>query len=149
MVNLRTNILIFNYFFQVKPEANDLNIYNQNFKGLYCICQRPYPDPDSENTDEMIQCIVCEDWFHSKVFIFYIKIMNFNNLHSHILQHLGTKDMNPDDYSEMICSDCTSKLSFLPAYKHLIGKTLFIFHTILEITFFIFWASKLFLMEIE
>jgi len=47
-----------------KPEANDRNIYNQNFKGLYCICQRPYPDP--ENTDEMIQCIVCEDWFHSK-----------------------------------------------------------------------------------
>jgi len=82
----------------VKPEANDLNIYNQNFKGLYCICQRPYPD--SGNTDEMIQCIVCEDWFHSK--------------------HLGTKDMNPEDYSEMICSGCTSKLSFLPAYKHLI-----------------------------
>lgn len=30
--------------------------------------------------------------------------------------------MNPDDYSEMICSGCTSKLSFLPAYKHLLGK---------------------------
>lgn len=30
--------------------------------------------------------------------------------------------MNPDDYSEMICSDCTSKLSFLPAYKNLMGK---------------------------
>ncbi|XP_060869516.1 putative E3 ubiquitin-protein ligase UBR7 [Metopolophium dirhodum] len=81
-----------------KPEANDRNVYNQNFKGLYCICQRPYPD--SENTDEMVQCIVCEDWYHSK--------------------HLGTKDMNPDDYSEMICSGCTSKLSFLPAYNHLI-----------------------------
>lgn len=34
--------------------------------------------------------------------------------------------MNPDDYSEMICSGCTSKLSFLPAYKHLIGKILFL-----------------------
>lgn len=32
--------------------------------------------------------------------------------------------MNPDDYSEMICSGCTSKLSFLPAYKHLIGKNI-------------------------
>lgn len=40
-------------------------------------------------------------------------------------QHLGTKDMDPEDYSEMICSGCTSKLSFLPAYKHLIGKNLF------------------------
>jgi len=81
-----------------KPEPNARNIFNQNFKGLYCICQRPYPD--SDNNDEMIQCIVCEDWFHSK--------------------HLGTKDVNPDDYSEMICSGCTSKLSFLPAYKHLL-----------------------------
>lgn len=34
--------------------------------------------------------------------------------------------MNPDDYSEMICSGCTSKLSFLPAYKHLIGKNLIV-----------------------
>lgn len=30
--------------------------------------------------------------------------------------------MNPDDYSEMICSGCTSKLSFLHGYKHLLGK---------------------------
>lgn len=52
----------------MKLEANDVNIYNQNFKGLYCICQRPYPD--SDNTDEMIQCVVCEDWFHSKVYSF-------------------------------------------------------------------------------
>ncbi|XP_050539278.1 putative E3 ubiquitin-protein ligase UBR7 [Daktulosphaira vitifoliae] len=82
-----------------KSEPNDLNIYNQNFKGLYCTCSRPYPDPNEENNDEMIQCIICEDWYHSK--------------------HLGTKDMNPNDYSEMICSECTSKLSFLLAYKHL------------------------------
>lgn len=50
----------------MKPQANNLNVYNQNFKGLYCSCKRPYPDEG--NTDEMIQCIVCEDWFHSKVF---------------------------------------------------------------------------------
>lgn len=35
--------------------------------------------------------------------------------------------MNPDDYSEMICSGCTSKLSFLPAYTNLIGKNIFNF----------------------
>lgn len=61
--------LIF-FFYQVKLESNDLNVYNQNFKGLYCICHRPYPD--EENTDEMIQCIVCEDWFHSKVLFFHL-----------------------------------------------------------------------------
>lgn len=60
-------ILIYVIVYQTKPEANDLNVYNHNFKGLYCVCQRPYPD--SENTDEMIQCIVCEDWFHSKVLL--------------------------------------------------------------------------------
>lgn len=67
---------MFVFIKQTKLEPNDLNVYNQNFKGLYCICQRPYPDPDSDNTDEMVQCIVCEDWFHSKVyFIFKKKIL--------------------------------------------------------------------------
>lgn len=41
--------------------------------------------------------------------------------------------MQPDDYSEMICSGCTSKLSFLPAYKHLIGKYLLSWINILRI----------------
>ncbi|CAB4008882.1 E3 ubiquitin- ligase UBR7, partial [Paramuricea clavata] len=31
-----------------KDAANTLNNYNQNFKGLYCSCHRPYPDPDDE-----------------------------------------------------------------------------------------------------
>jgi len=48
---------------------NEKNEYNQNFTGLYCTCHRPYPDleiPEGEE-DEMIQCIRCEDWYHSKV----------------------------------------------------------------------------------
>jgi len=52
-----------------KRPTNDRNIYNHNYKGLYCICDRPYPDSedDSDEDDEMVQCIVCEDWFHYKV----------------------------------------------------------------------------------
>ena len=29
--------------------------YNQNFRGVYCICHRPYPDPEDPVPDEMIQ----------------------------------------------------------------------------------------------
>lgn len=53
--------------FQIKDEINSLNSYNQNFTGVYCTCKRPYPDPEDNTDDEMIQCIICEDWFHGRV----------------------------------------------------------------------------------
>lgn len=40
------------------------NSYNHNFKGTYCTCNRPYPDPDAEEEEEMVQCCICEDWYH-------------------------------------------------------------------------------------
>lgn len=49
-----------------KIEDNDRNIYGQNFSGVYCTCHRPYPDAEDNIEDEMIQCIFCEDWFHSR-----------------------------------------------------------------------------------
>ncbi|XP_039284364.1 putative E3 ubiquitin-protein ligase UBR7 [Nilaparvata lugens] len=48
-------------------ELNELNSYNHNFRGLYCACERPYPDLEESVPDEMLQCIICEDWFHSRV----------------------------------------------------------------------------------
>lgn len=33
---------------QKKADHNEDNRYNQNFKGLYCICNRPYPDDDDD-----------------------------------------------------------------------------------------------------
>lgn len=50
--------------FANKDPENLENSYNQNFKGSYCTCGRPYPDPDAEEQVEMIQCCICEDWFH-------------------------------------------------------------------------------------
>lgn len=51
-----------------KPlEPNEKNSYNQNFIGLYCSCNRPYPDPEDDTEDVMIQCIICEDWYHFRV----------------------------------------------------------------------------------
>ncbi|KAJ8044539.1 Protein mlo2 [Holothuria leucospilota] len=52
---------------QDKTPENEKNKYNQNFKGLYCYCKRPYPDPEDDVEDEMIQCIMCEDWYHGRV----------------------------------------------------------------------------------
>lgn len=49
-----------------KPDDINRNVYGQNFSGIYCTCKRPYPDPDDHTEDEMIQCVVCEDWFHSR-----------------------------------------------------------------------------------
>ncbi|KAK9507830.1 hypothetical protein O3M35_007604 [Rhynocoris fuscipes] len=79
-----------------KSAVNEKNVYNQNFKGVYCTCARPYPDPDEENSDDMHQCIICEDWYHTK--------------------HLNSP-VPPDQlYGEMICGECTDRLPFLNFY---------------------------------
>ncbi|CAG9579109.1 unnamed protein product [Danaus chrysippus] len=83
-----------------KDKCNEENSYNQNFSGLYCVCRRPYPDPDSENEDVMIQCTVCEDWYHGT--------------------HLETTVPNSENYSEMICKGCMEKYDFLHSYSYLV-----------------------------
>ncbi|KAJ8309475.1 hypothetical protein KUTeg_014349 [Tegillarca granosa] len=52
--------------YENKDSTNAKNVYNHNFKGTYCICERPYPDPEDEIEDEMIQCVMCEDWYHGR-----------------------------------------------------------------------------------
>ncbi|KAJ9594325.1 hypothetical protein L9F63_014242 [Diploptera punctata] len=80
-----------------KDAVNDKNKYNQNFRGLYCTCSRPYPDPDDDTDDEMIQCVVCEDWYHGR--------------------HLGSKVPALHEYGEMVCASCMERLPFLWQYK--------------------------------
>lgn len=83
-----------------KPEDNDLNQYNHNFSGTYCICRRPYPDPDNDDEDEMVQCVVCEDWFHTR--------------------HLETDDVpDMESFNELVCAACMKKADFLQYYTHL------------------------------
>ncbi|KAB7502812.1 putative E3 ubiquitin-protein ligase UBR7 [Armadillidium nasatum] len=80
-----------------KPSSNTDNKYNQNFKGKYCTCSRPYPDPEDTVEDNMIQCIICEDWYHGR--------------------HLKMDNLPADeDYAEMVCFQCTVKLPFLRNY---------------------------------
>uniref|UniRef100_A0A3Q3X049 Putative E3 ubiquitin-protein ligase UBR7 n=1 Tax=Mola mola TaxID=94237 RepID=A0A3Q3X049_MOLML len=79
-----------------KDEENIRNHYNHNFNGCYCTCDRPYPDTDDQVNDEMIQCVICEDWFHCR--------------------HLGCTVEEPEELQEMICEACMNKAPFLWIY---------------------------------
>ncbi|XP_075048915.1 putative E3 ubiquitin-protein ligase UBR7 [Mixophyes fleayi] len=87
--------------FPEKESLNADNKYNANFFGLYCTCKRPYPDPEDETPDEMIQCVVCEDWFHGR--------------------HLGEVPPENVECQEMVCPGCMQRCSFLWAYSAKIG----------------------------
>ncbi|EFN87245.1 putative E3 ubiquitin-protein ligase UBR7 isoform X2 [Harpegnathos saltator] len=79
-----------------KSATNGENKYNQNFDGVYCTCARPYPDPEGDD-DEMLQCIICEDWYHSK--------------------HLEVDSVPAEDtYDEVICARCMREHNFLWRY---------------------------------
>ncbi|KAL3619179.1 hypothetical protein CASFOL_036749 [Castilleja foliolosa] len=92
-----------------KDVENSENKYNHNFKGTYCTCDQPYPDPNVEEQVEMIQCCVCEDWFHE--------------------EHIGLQpnDKIPRDeegeplYMDFICQGCAPVCSFLNYYPQIIS----------------------------
>ncbi|GJD09007.1 Putative E3 ubiquitin-protein ligase UBR7 [Galdieria sulphuraria] len=46
--------------FPDKPATNETNKYNHNFWNRFCYCEKEY----SEDAEDMIQCFVCEDWYH-------------------------------------------------------------------------------------
>lgn len=79
-----------------KDAANDQNKYNHNFIGKYCICAQPYPNPEGKD-EEMVQCVVCEDWFHENC--------------------LGCRFPDDEDYAEMICKSCMQSNQFLWYYQ--------------------------------
>lgn len=88
--------------YENKKTTNERNRYNQNYDGKYCVCSRPYPDPDNDVADEMIQCNVCEDWFHSR--------------HLSADGSTALPKEKGDALVEMTCKDCVKKLPFLLAY---------------------------------
>lgn len=82
-----------------KELVNNENVYNHNFCGLYCSCERPYPDPENNVVDDMIQCIICEDWYHCR--------------------HLEGDIPQLSAYYEMTCGACIRKHDFLLNYSGL------------------------------
>ncbi|GFQ07714.1 putative E3 ubiquitin-protein ligase ubr7 [Phtheirospermum japonicum] len=91
-----------------KDVENSNNLYNHNFKGTYCTCDLPFPDPNAEEQEDMIQCCICEDWFHE--------------------DHIGFEpsDKIPRDeggvplYEDFICQGCATVCSFLSHYPQTI-----------------------------
>ncbi|KAJ7990746.1 hypothetical protein DPEC_G00290110 [Dallia pectoralis] len=79
-----------------KDRQNIKNLYNHNFHGCYCACDRPYPDTEDQVNEDMIQCIICEDWYHSR--------------------HLGCVVEDSEELQEMICEPCMNKAPFLWTY---------------------------------
>ncbi|XAR55143.1 hypothetical protein NMG60_11030553 [Bertholletia excelsa] len=91
-----------------KDVENVENSYNHNFKGMYCTCGHPYPDPDAEEQVEMIQCCICEDWFHEE----HIGLQNSDEI---------PRDEEGEPlYEDFICPVCSVVCSFLTLYDQTI-----------------------------
>ncbi|CAM6128715.1 unnamed protein product [Calypogeia fissa] len=94
--------------FKEKDSENKANVYNQNYRGLYCSCHRPFPDPEKTEQAEMLQCCICEDWFHE--------------------DHLGLPpsyqvprdDEGEPSFDELVCPSCVGQCSFLSQYQDLL-----------------------------
>ncbi|CAN1254414.1 Putative E3 ubiquitin-protein ligase UBR7 [Linum perenne] len=75
-----------------KDVENVENSYNHNFKGHYCTCGRPYPDP------------VAEDWFHEE------------HLGLESLNEIPRDNDGEPIYEDFICKACSTVCSFLVLY---------------------------------
>ncbi|KAG0325131.1 putative E3 ubiquitin-protein ligase ubr7 [Dissophora globulifera] len=73
--------------------VNALNQYNHNYLGRFCWCDIQYDPIKEEST--MLQCVVCEDWFHDTC--------------------IGITPHN-DDFDDFICRTCTRDHTFLRRY---------------------------------
>ncbi|KAG0003468.1 hypothetical protein BGZ65_001680 [Modicella reniformis] len=73
--------------------VNELNQYNHNYLGKFCWCDVLYDPTKEEST--MLQCVVCEDWFH--------------DICIGITPH-------SDDFDDFACRDCTRAHPFLRRY---------------------------------
>ncbi|KAF3777282.1 putative E3 ubiquitin-protein ligase [Nymphaea thermarum] len=90
--------------FSDKDPENKDNSYNHNYRGAYCTCGRPYPDPDAVEQVEMIQCCICEDWFHE------------NHIGLGPSEEIPRDDEGEPIYADFICQDCAISCSFLKLY---------------------------------
>eukprot|EP01112_Ceratiomyxa_fruticulosa_P012791 TRINITY_DN3569_c0_g1_i1.p1 TRINITY_DN3569_c0_g1~~TRINITY_DN3569_c0_g1_i1.p1 ORF type:complete len:525 (-),score=122.73 TRINITY_DN3569_c0_g1_i1:303-1730(-) len=97
-----------------RDQDNVRNIYNHNFVGKYCWCDNPY---DHNGDISMIQCVVCEDWFHNECIINEIeKCRKVNTTTEFATVSLPEE---PDPKYSLVCGDCVKKYPFLAKYPHL------------------------------
>ncbi|KAK0425126.1 hypothetical protein QR680_009047 [Steinernema hermaphroditum] len=91
--------------YEEKLQLNKRNAYNQNFLGKYCVCGKPYPadEGDPDFNVEMVQCCICEDWYHMK----------------HISDEENIKSPSP---GEMVCRNCVQRVPFVDYYSKNLAK---------------------------
>jgi len=98
--------------FPDKPATNDSNRYNQNFFNRFCYCEKEY----SEDAEDMIQCFVCEDWYHVSCLSLKSPWCSGNIL---------------EEEFDLICSSCISRhpflRQFLDAYRSRLNAEAFKF----------------------
>jgi E3 ubiquitin-protein ligase UBR7 len=71
------------------------NLYNHNFEGRFCTCDKEYDVNAEEGT--MFQCLVCEDWFHEKC--------------------IGEGRVpDQDEFDGFVCQGCVGKNDWLGRY---------------------------------
>ena len=85
---------------EVVAPVNPKNKYTCNFEGIFCWCKRGY-SADSNAT--MIECFLCEDWFHSTCI------------------QQDTTFLHPLTESDdvFVCKDCLTAAPILQHYTHL------------------------------
>ncbi|PLW11104.1 hypothetical protein PCANC_15870 [Puccinia coronata f. sp. avenae] len=79
------------------------NRYDKNFDGHFCVCERGKTyDPETE-TEDMYQCLACEDWRHASCL----------GPHPHA-----------DDWDDLICADCVQNNPTIKSilFKHAGGE---------------------------
>lgn len=91
-----------------KEVLNDNNVYNHNFWGRYCACDKTEDDVDesrSEFDNSQIQCVACEDWFHNACIKF------------------PKSDAEDERYANMICPKCSEGKNWLRVYESAIAAS--------------------------
>jgi E3 ubiquitin-protein ligase UBR7 len=85
--------------------ANDGNKYDSCFRNVFCTCGRDY-DPATE-TDEMVQCLVCENWLHMRC----------------LLPHNEEEGaFGVDDFDMLLCGVCTRSAGLKAILERYAGK---------------------------
>ncbi|CAL2030610.1 unnamed protein product [Caenorhabditis brenneri] len=91
--------------YEEKDPVNEYNSYNHNYHGKFCSCDVFYPEDDSGN--ELLQCEICEDWFH-----------DIHVIPTYIQYETERTENSGVECASMICTSCSKKLPFLSQLKN-------------------------------
>ncbi|ORX39781.1 hypothetical protein BD324DRAFT_667125 [Kockovaella imperatae] len=104
-------------------ELNADNRYGKTFKGVFCRCGRDY-DPETE-TEAMVVCIGCEDWFHESCLNLSSKKDPTVRATTAATEDEDGEEENvlipSDSYDGLVCAECVRSNTFLSAKMGTLG----------------------------